>query len=543
MRVGCYARTVRWDYDFVVVGSGFGGSVAGLRLVEKGYRVLMLEQGRELREGDLPQTNWDLRRWMWMPWVGLRGFFKMTILRHATILSGVGVGGGSTTYAATLPLPPDSFFQAGNWAGLADWQEELRPHYATARSMLGVAQNPRLGEADQALAQVAERRGEKQLFAPTEVGIYFGKSGRTVPDPYFGGRGPERTGCIHCGGCMLGCRHGAKNTLDKNYLHLARAQGLELLAETRVTAVRALRGGGYQVEGRRGIGLGGQELLRVTSKNVILAAGVLGTVELLLRMKGDAEGLPLLSDCVGRYARTNSESFIGVISRKPEADLSRGVAIGSIYHTAPNESVEPVRYSDGSGFFRMLMAPHVEGDSTLQRLARLVAICFRHPLQVWRAYTVPNMARRMSILMYMRTIEGTLRLVLSKWGGLTTRRETGPAPVASFAAASGLAREASQVLDGFPFALVHETLFNIPTTAHILGGAVMGEDATTGVIDTEHRVFGYEGLYVMDGAAMSANPGVNPSLSILAMAERAMSKIPNKSAASRGRFLSAEGGR
>lgn len=531
---------MRFDYDFVVVGSGFGGSVAGLRLVEKGYRVLMLEQGRELSATDLPKTNWDLRRWMWMPWLGFRGFFKMTILRHATILSGVGVGGGSTTYAATLPLPPDSFFQAGNWADLANWQAELRPHYATARSMLGVTANPQLAEADRALSQVAERRGELQLFQPTEVGIFFGKPGLKVPDPYFGGRGPERSGCIHCGGCMLGCRHGAKNTLDKNYLHLARARGLELQAETRVSAVRALPGGGYQVEGRRGIGPGGQEQLSVTSQNVVLAAGVLGTVELLLRMKSDPGGLPLLSDCVGRYARTNSESFIGVISRRPEADLSKGVAIGSIYHCAPNESVEPVRYSDGSGFFRMLMAPHVEGDSILQRLARLLTLCLRHPLQVYKAYTAPSMARRMSILMYMRTIEGTLRLVLSKWGGLTTRRETGPAPVASFAAASQLAREASQVLDGFPFALVHETLFNIPTTAHILGGAVMGKDTTTGVIDTEQRAFGYEGLYVVDGAAMSANPGVNPSLSILAMAERAMSKIPEKAGASRGRLLSAE---
>jgi cholesterol oxidase len=517
-----------FDYDFIIVGSGFGGSVAGLRLVEKGYRVLMLEQGRELGREDLPKTNWDLRRWMWMPWLGFRGFFKMTILRHATIMSGVAVGGGSITYAATLPMPPATFFQAGNWAGLADWQEELGPHYATARRMLGVAQNPRLGQADEALARVAERRGQMSLFHPTEVGIHFGKPGQTVPDPYFGGKGPERTGCIHCGGCMLGCLHGAKNTLDKNYLHLARALGLQLWAETQVTAVRALPGGGYQVEGRRGLVPWERKPIAVTSKQVILSAGVLGTVELLLRMRADPNGLPKLSDNVGRHARTNSESFIGVISRRRDADLSRGVAIGSIYHCAPNESVEPVRYSDGSGFFRMLMAPHVEGNTVLERLARLVAICVRHPLQVLRAYTAPRMARRMSILMYMRTIEGTLRLVRSIWGGLTTRRETGPAPVASFAAATALAREASDVLDGIPFALVHETLFNIPTTAHILGGAVMGKDPTTGVIDTEQRVFGYEGLYVMDGSAMSANPGVNPSLSILAMAERAVSKIPAK---------------
>jgi len=516
------------DYDFIVVGSGFGGSVAALRLVEKGYRVLMLEKGREIPPHELPKTNWNLRRWMWLPTLGFRGFFKMSIMPHLTVLSGVAVGGGSITYAATLPMPPDEFFSSGDWAGLADWRHELEPHYRTARRMLGVAQNPKLGEADEALREVARRRGESNAYRPTEVGIYFGQAGEEVPDPYFSGEGPARSGCRHCGGCMLGCRFGAKNTLDKNYLHLARQKGLVLQADTEVTAVRARPEGGYTIEAKQGAAIFGRRRVSYTSDRVVLAGGVLGTVNLLLRMKADPQGLPKLSDRVGRSVRTNSESFIGVITRRADADLSRGLAIGSIYHCGVHESVEPVRYSDGSGFFRILMAPHVSGKTSAERLLRLAWVCFRHPVAVFRAYTAVNMARKMSILMYMRTIQGTLRFQRAWHGGLTTRREEGDPPTASFPEATALAKEASDVLDGFPFALLQETLFNIPTTAHVLGGAVMGESPATGVIDVDHRAFGYAGLYVIDGAAMSSNPGVNPSLSIVAMAERALSRIPAK---------------
>jgi cholesterol oxidase len=517
-----------FDHDFIVVGSGFGGSVAGLRLVEKGYAVLMLEKGRAIPTAELPKTNWDLKRWMWLPQLGFRGFFKMTILPHITILSGVALGGGSVTYAAALPVPPEKFFRSGEWKELADWSAELAPHYATAKRMLGVARNPKLAEADLALKEVAIRRGEEHKFEPTEVGVFFGEPGETVPDPYFGGAGPARRGCTHCGGCMLGCRFNAKNTLEKNYLHLARAKGLQIQSDTEVTAVRALAGGGYRIEALEGASLFGRRRVELTCRQVVLAGGVLGTVDLLLRMKSDPDGLPKLSDQVGCNVRTNSESFIGVITRRPDADLSRGLAIGSIYHCGENEYVQPVRYSDGSGFFRLLALPHVPGERTPERLARLAAIFFRHPFKILRAYTTLNMARKMSILMYMRTEEGTLRLERAWHGGLTTRRESGAAPVASFDAATRLGHESSEVLDGMPFALVQETLFNIPTTAHVLGGAGMGADRTSGVIDEEHRVFGYDGLYVVDGSAVAANPGVNPSLTITAMAERAMSFIPER---------------
>lgn len=524
-----------FDRDFIIVGSGFGGSVAALRLIEKGYRVMTLEKGREIAVSQLPKTNWNLRRWMWIPRLGFRGFFRMSVLPHVTVVSGVAVGGGSITYAATLPVPPESFFSAGDWVGLADWQTELKPHYATAQRMLGATTNLALGQADEALAEVARRRGTPEAFKPTQVGIYFGEPGETVADPFFAGKGPARSGCLRCGGCMLGCRHGAKNTLDKNYLHLAREGGLELHADTEVTAVRALPGGGYRVEAKQGtgrMGLGGwRRNVSWTTKHVVFAGGVLGTLDLLLRMRADPQGLPNLSPRLGQRVRTNSESFIGVISRKPEVDLSRGVAIGSIMECGANEHAEPVRYSDGSGFFRLLMAPHVPGTHVLERLARLLGIVVRHPIQVLRAYTTLNMARKMSILMYMRTEEGTLSFHRAWHGGLTTRREEGPAPVASFPHATQLAREMSDVLDGIPFALLQETLFNIPTTAHILGGAGMGDSAETGVIDRDHRVFGYEGLYVMDGSAVSSNPGVNPSLTITAMAERAVAKIPPQSTA------------
>jgi cholesterol oxidase len=323
---------------------------------------------------------------------------------------------------------------------------------------------------------------------------------------------------------MLGCRYGAKNTLDRNYLHLARKQGLDLRAEVRVTAVRALETGGYAVECRTP-----QGRRCFTARSVVLAAGVLGSVELLLRMRRDPRGLPKLSPLVGRRVRTNSESFIGVISRNRDLDLSRGIAIGSIYHCAPGESVEPVRYSDGSGFFRLLLAPHVEGQTMRARLLHLIGACLRSPLQVLRGYTVHNFARQCSILMYMRTCEGTLRLKLKPWG-LGSEREAGPAPVASFPEASQIARESCAVLDGAPFALINETLFNVPTTAHILGGATMGTSAESGVIDTNHEVHGYPGLYVMDGSSLSSNPGVNPALTITALAERAIARIPQASA-------------
>ena len=520
---------MQWDY--IIVGSGFGGSVCGLRLVEKGYRVLMLEAGRRFGPSDFPSSNWNLKRWLWMPRLGFRGIFRMTFLRHLTVLSGVGVGGGSLVYANTLPFPSDEFFAAPSWARLADWKRELEPHYRTALRMLGAAENPHLGPADEALRQIGRDLGRESGFRPVRVAVWFGEPDKTVPDPYFGGEGPERTGCTLCGACMIGCRHGAKNTLDKNYLWLAERRGLRIEADTEATWVRPQPAGGYQVEARQGASVLGRRRVRFEGRNVIFAGGVLGTVPLLLRLKASAEGLPRLSERVGDLVRTNSEALIGVTTRDRQLDLSHGIAISSILHTDAHSHLEPVRYPSGSGFFRLLMAPHVPGGNALARLARAAMVVARSPVRFLRAYFVGDWARSTAILLFMRTVEGTLRLRLGSFGRLGTALSSGPAPTASMPEATDLAARMAEKIDGFPASLLTETVLGTPTTAHILGGACMGASPAEGVLDARHRVFGYDGLYVVDGSAISANPGVNPALTITALAERAMSLVPPASAA------------
>ncbi len=520
-----------FDYDFIIVGSGFGGSPAALRLIEKGYSVLMLEKGSELGPKQFPRSNWNIRRWMWMPRLGARGLFNMSFFRHVTVLSGVGVGGGSLVYACTHPVPKDSFFSTGSWAGLAQWQEELTPYYDRVKTMLGVNETPMLTPPDRILKSIAEERGQAEDFHPTSVAIYFGEPGKTVDDPYFDGEGPARTGCIRCGGCMLGCQHGAKNSLDKNYLYLARKRGLELQADTEVTAIRPLPGGGYRIEAKHGRSPMWRRSRVFTAQRVVLAGGVLGTVALLSKMKADPRGLPGLSDRLGDNIRTNSESLIGVITPERKTDYSKGVAIGSIFEVDEHSHLEPVRYPAGSGAFRTMLAPHVEGENGLIRLLRTVGTILRHPIKMLRAFLVPDLAKQSAILLYMRTAEGTLRFKRSWWGGLTSTREAGPAPTASIPEATDLAHAFSKKMKGAPFSLLTETAFNIPTTAHILGGCVMGDSIETGVIDAEHHVYGYEGLYVIDGSTVSSNPGVNPSLTIAALAERAAAKFPAKQTA------------
>ncbi|RMG07042.1 MAG: GMC family oxidoreductase [Planctomycetota bacterium] len=520
-----------WDY--LIIGSGFGGSVSALRLVEKGYRVVLLEKGRRFAPRDFPTSNWDLRRWLWLPRLGWRGLFQMAFLPHVTVLSGVGVGGGSLVYANTLPTPGDDFFTAPGWGRLADWKAELAPHYVTARRMLGATPCPLETPADRVLARVADELGRAEHHRPTEVAVYFGAPGRTDPDPYFGGQGPPRTGCTACGACMIGCRVGAKNTLDKNYLYLAERRGLVLEAETEATWVRPDPGGGYVVDARRR----GRGRRRYRARRVVFAGGVLGTVGLLLRLRASPRGLPRLSPRVGDFVRTNSESLVAVTTPRRDLDLDRGVAITSILHTDAHSHVEPVRYPRGSGFFRLLAAPHVAGGSFPLRLLRLVGTLLRHPWRHLRAFFVPDWARYTLILLFMQTLEGHLRLRLGRTLGgacaprLVTRLAEGPAPSAFVPEASQIAARVARELDGVPQSMLTETLLGIPTTAHVLGGCCMGAVPEEGVIDASHRVFGYEGLYVVDGSAVSANPGVNPSLTIAALAERAMSAIPPRGAA------------
>jgi len=519
-------------YDWIIIGSGFGGSVSALRLAEKGYRVLVIEKGRRFAPEDFPKSNWDLRRWMWMPAAGLRGIFQMTFLEHVTILHGVGVGGGSLVYANTLPTPKASFFDAASWSHLADWRKELLPHYETAKRMLGAATVPCTTRGDEVLKEIAGDIGRPEHFHPAEVGVFFGESGKRVPDPYFDGRGPERVGCTFCGACMTGCRVGAKNTLDQNYLHLAEGLGARIEPETEVKAVRPRQDGGYRLETRASFGRGKGTL---TADNVVLSGGVMGTVPLLLAMKEDPEGLPALSPRLGDLVRTNSEALFAIVSPDRDEDFSKGVAITSIVHTDESSHIEPVRYAAGSGFFRTLLAPHSPAPSVLGRLGGAALKVAKSPVKWARALTVGDFARQSQVLLYMRTLEGTLSMRLGRGlrtgfsRALVTKLDRDQEPPRAFMQeATDLANRFAEKVGGVAVSLVTEIVLGVPSTAHILGGCCMGETDAEGVVDTEHRVFGYDGLYVIDGSAVSANPGVNPSLTITALAERAMSRIPAK---------------
>lgn len=519
-------------YDFIIVGSGFGGSTSAHRLTQKGYRVLVIEKGRRWKPEDFPKNNWNIKNWVWQPQIGLRGIFQATLLEHMTVYSGVGVGGGSLVYANTLPTPTKEFFQAESWGDLADWQTELEPHYKTAKKMLGATSNPLETRGDRILGDIAKEIGRDGHFFPSEVAVFFGKAGQKVPDPYFDGEGPDRVGCTYCGACMTGCRVGAKNTLDKNYLYFAEKHGAEVLAETEVTHLAPREGGGYEVKTESARGE-----VTYTSDRLILSAGVMGTIPLLLRMKEDPQGLPKLSNKLGWFVRSNSEALIAVVTPEKGANFSKGVAITSVLHTDDHSHIEPVRYGEGSGFFRSLLVPHAPGAGFFTRLWLAFLIVLRHPIRWLRAIFVPDLARHSQILLYMRTLDGTLRMRLGRnWrtgfrrGLVTELDDPEDAPKAFIPEATDLAKRFAKKVDGVAANTLSETVFGIPSTAHILGGACMGASAETGVINKNHEVFNYPGMYVIDGSAISANPGVNPSLTITALAERAMSVIADKHA-------------
>jgi cholesterol oxidase len=522
-------------YDWIIVGSGFGGSVSAHRLTQKGYKVLVIEKGRRFAPEDFPKTNWDLKRWMWSPSLGLTGIFKMSFLKHMTVLHGVGVGGGSLVYANTLPTPKQEFFRADSWGHLADWEAELTPHYETARRMLGATTNPIVTKGDHVIREIAKDIGREEHFEPAEVAVFFGEPNKKVSDPFFDGEGPDRVGCNFCGACMTGCRVGAKNTLDRNYLYLAEKHGAEVLAETEVTKLRPRDGGGYVVETKASFGK--PYAAEISGDRVILAGGVMGTMPLLLEMKEDSKGLPQLSDRVGDFVRSNSEALFIIVSPDKNENFSKGVAITSILHTDDHSHIEPVRYGEGSGFFRTLASVHSPGPTAISRIWGALVAFARRPVRWLRALFVKDFAKQSQVLLYMRTLEGTLRMKLGRgWrsgfrrGLVTELDDPSQAPSAFMEEATDLAERFADKVNGVPTTLVTETLFGVPSTAHILGGACMGTSADTGVIDRNHEVFNYPGLYVIDGSAISANPGVNPALTITALAERAMSLIADKHA-------------
>jgi cholesterol oxidase len=528
-----------FDEDVVVIGSGFGGAVAALRLAEKGYRVRVYEAGRRFEDEDFATTNWNVRRYLWAPALGCFGVQRIHRLPHVMILAGAGVGGGSLNYANTLYQPGAAFFDDPQWAGIAPWQEELAPHYATAKRMLGVVEHyPHTGPVERIMAGAAEDLGVAKTFRRAPVGVYFGAPGETVPDPFFGGEGPVRTGCTLCGNCMVGCRVGAKNTLMKNYLALAERRGVVIEALRTVVEVRERAGGGFSVTTRRS-GAWGRGLRRtVTAEQVVLAAGTWGSQQLLHRMKASG-ALPRIPDALGRLTRTNSEALDGAVSTAvPDgAGFAQGVAITTSFHVDERTHVENVRYGPGSNLMGALATVLVPGDVPLgRRLGALLGAVVRHPIRQFRLGTLRRWSERGIIALVMQTADNSLTLSLRRRFGrdvLTSAQGHGAPnpshlPEAHRAAEAIAARMTQET--GVPASARGSwpEVFGIPLTAHFLGGAVLSDAPEHGVVDPFHRVWGHPGLSVVDGSAVPANPGVNPSLTITALAERAMSYWPRR---------------
>ncbi len=525
--------TADGEVDVVIIGSGFGGSVSALRLVEKGYSVVVLERGRRFAAADFPRTNWNVRKSLWMPRAGCFGILRLSFLSDVFVLSGAGVGGGSLVYANTLYVPPDAFFDAPAWRDLADWKTALLPFYRRAQFMLGVQQNQIEGEPDRVLAEIANDLGKGDTYVTTPVGVYFGRPGEAVPDPYFGGAGPERSGCTLCGGCMVGCRHGAKNTLDRNYLWFAERLGAEVRPMRTVTDVRALPGGGYQVTHERSGAWLARDRQVLRARRVIMSAGVLGTVQLLLECKARGH-LPALSEVLGRTVRTNSEAILAVKSRRTGLRYDHGIAISSSIHPDPDTHVEIVRYSDGSDALAPLATLLTDGGPGAPRWLRYLGNVVRHPIDFARSLWPFGSARRGVFLLVMQTLDNSISLGMRRrwrrlWRkALDTSRGDGAANPTYIPLGNQVARAFATKIDGVAKSSFLEVLFDVPTTAHILGGAVIAGSAAGGVVDASCEAFGHPGLYVIDGSMIPANLGVNPSLTITALAEHAMSRFPVK---------------
>jgi cholesterol oxidase len=556
-----------FDYDYLIVGSGFGGSVSALRLTEKGYKVLVVEIGRRWTPENLPKTNWTLNRYFWKPKLGLRGFFNIRFFRHVIVLHGNAVGGGSITYANTMLVPPDTIWDHGTWAGLDDWKRVMPSHYETAKRMMGVVTNPILAPADIKLKEMAAAAGVAHTFYPTDVAVFFGNDGQqpgtASPDPYFHGEGPERNSCIACGGCMVGCRHNAKNTLDKNYLYLAEKKGARILAETKVVDVRPLNGkddgsgapdgtaapdgnAGYEVFTQSSAGWFKGPVQRFTTRGVVFAGSSLGTQELLFHLK-ERGSLPNISDQLGNRVLTNAESLIAVRypngdpSGGPNGDPSRaedmslGIAIGSGIYIDANTHIEATRYPRGSDALSPLSTLLVNGRPGPTRILtwlKTLALQFlKSPWRTLRTLQPFGASHETLILLCMQAIDGHLTMRLKRpwyWPFIKVLTTAGEPIPTYIPAANRFAELGASVTGGVPCTTITEVLFNIPMTAHCIGGAGMADTPERGVIDSHNRVFGYTNLYICDGSVISANLGVNPALTITALTERAMHHIPPK---------------
>ena len=535
----------QFDFDFIVIGSGFGGSVCAHRLTEKGYKVAVFEMGRRWSSTNLPRTSWAIHRWWWRPQLGLRGFFNMRLFRHVTIFHGCAVGGGSITYAATLLQPPEKVWDSGSWESTANWRAEMPKHYQSAAGMLGITENKIFGPADRMLRRAAEASGCGHTFYHTQVGIFQAPDGEagghTVPDPFLHGEGRDRTTCVACGGCIMGCRYGAKNTLDLNYLFLAEKHGAQVFPETKVVDVKPLGHlcdghAGYEVHTIKSTAWLRHHPQRFTSRAVVFAASSLGTMELLFRLR-ETGSLPGISGQLGHHVRTNSESIIGARMPGGDEDFSQGIAIGSGVYIDEHTHIEAVRYPRGSDTMSLLTTILTDGQPGSARiwlwLRNVVGSILRHPIRSWRVARPRRWAQEAVILLCMQAIEGEIEMCWRRpwfWPFrkfLVSRGKRVPTYIPQ---ANRFAKKFAEVAGGTAMSTLPEILFDVPGTAHCIGGCVIADSPRHGVVDAQHRVFGYQNMYICDGSVVAANLGVNPSLTITALAERAMSFIPRKTA-------------
>ena len=527
-----------FDYDVLVIGSGFGGSVTALRLTEKGYKVGVLEAGARFDDGSLPKNSWDRKSFLFAPALGMYGIQRIDMLKDCLILSGAGVGGGSLVYANTLYDPLDAFYRDPSWSHITDWKDELAPYYDQAKRVLGVVENPLRTPSDDVMQKVAEKMGVGETFHPTPVGVFFGgpgqEKGEKVADPYFGGAGPDRNTCLGCGECMTGCRHNAKNTLTKNYLYLAEENGAVVHPLTTATQVRPLDGGGYEVSvkfTKAKVRRGSVERT-LTAKQVVFSASALGTQRLLHRMRDEGH-LPHLSSRLGVLTRTNSESILGAIAPDMSVDYSQGIAITSSFHPDEDTHIEPVRYGKGSNAMSFLQTVLTDGDGPDPRWKVWLKEMWRERRNVLDLYDVRHWSERTVVALVMQTIDNSLTTfstrnkITGRWK-LTSKQGHGSPNPTWIPVANKAVRKMAEVMGGGTAGGSIGEPFNRPMTAHFIGGCTIGDSPETGVIDPFHRVYGHPGLHIVDGSAISANLGVNPSLTITAQSERAMAYWPNK---------------
>lgn len=532
-------ETQDYDFDYLIIGSGFGGSVSAHRLTEKGYSVAVMEMGKRWNATDFPKNNWNTKRWVWRPELKLFGFFNLRIFKHVTIICGNAVGGGSITYANTLLVPPDHIWSEGSWQKFENLKDEMPKFFKEAERMLGVTENQILGPADHMLKKMGEAVGVGDTFKPTRVATFFppkGEAGgKTYPDPYFNGEGPERATCTACGGCMTGCKFNAKNTLDKNYLYFAEKNGAKIFPETKVIDVKPLNDqidgcDGYEVTTIKSTTWRTTEKRVWRVKNVIFSASSLGTQELLFKFK-DQQSLPHISDKLGDQVRTNAESILGVRFFDKNVDMSEGVAIGSSIYIDHDTHIEATRYqrgNDGIGFLSTHITNHQPG---LMRILLWLWAFIRHPIISLKMNSPFGYAKQTLIFLVMQTMDISIQMKWKKkwWSpfGKTLVSEGQPLPV-YIPQANNFTEKVAKMFNGHAMTTKTEIFFNVPLTAHCMGGCAMATSADEGVIDAQNRVFNYKNLYVIDGAMLGANLGVNPSLTITALAERAMSFIPTK---------------